>query len=97
MQGWVCPKCSKVYAPSVQECASCNAHLVTVTIGPGCGATTHLFSACARCGNSCDQCKPCPVCTGQVTAPIRFGEDIVPTWPVSITNAGYVPQAAMTQ
>lgn len=22
--GWVCPKCGKVYAPSVQECKSCN-------------------------------------------------------------------------
>ena len=24
-QGWTCPKCSKVYAPSVQECIECNA------------------------------------------------------------------------
>ena len=22
--GWICPKCGKVYAPSVQECKSCN-------------------------------------------------------------------------
>jgi len=24
MNGWVCPKCGKVYAPDVKECAECN-------------------------------------------------------------------------
>lgn len=24
-QGWTCPKCSKVYAPTVSECHTCNA------------------------------------------------------------------------
>lgn len=23
-QGWTCPKCNKVYAPSVEECKACN-------------------------------------------------------------------------
>jgi len=27
-EGWICPKCQKVYAPEVMECASCNAGAV---------------------------------------------------------------------
>ena len=23
-RGWICPKCEKVYAPSVEECGACN-------------------------------------------------------------------------
>ena len=25
--GWICPKCQRVYAPSVTECVACNAHV----------------------------------------------------------------------
>lgn len=28
-QGWLCPKCSKVYAPWVKECGSCNGQMAT--------------------------------------------------------------------
>jgi hypothetical protein len=27
MNGWTCPKCEKVYAPDIKECAECNAKI----------------------------------------------------------------------
>ena len=33
-KGWECPKCGRVYAPSVTECFACNA-LVVQPIMPG--------------------------------------------------------------
>ena len=26
-QGWICPKCGRVYCPAVKECSTCNSKL----------------------------------------------------------------------
>ena len=31
MQGWECPKCNKIYSPSMKECESCNKVVATKT------------------------------------------------------------------
>ena len=33
--GWVCPKCSAVYGPSVSECRRCNGSSFEITYGTG--------------------------------------------------------------
>lgn len=33
-QGWVCPKCGRVYAPFVAECHSCNQAIGSTNIAP---------------------------------------------------------------
>lgn len=44
--GWVCPKCGKVYAPDVKECAQCNYNLantkVSSQINQSSSAETHM-------------------------------------------------------
>lgn len=32
MTGWECPKCHRCYAPTVTECATCNAGVTTVPV-----------------------------------------------------------------
>jgi hypothetical protein len=35
VNGWICPKCGKVYAPDVKECAECNSKKwVTIPCSP---------------------------------------------------------------
>lgn len=34
MIGWECPRCHRCYAPTVTECASCNAGVVTAPTPP---------------------------------------------------------------
>lgn len=36
-QGWVCPKCSRVYGPASLECWSCNTLINNTTIRTGAG------------------------------------------------------------
>jgi hypothetical protein len=33
-KGWVCPKCEKVFAPTVKECVYCNQVSITYSTGP---------------------------------------------------------------
>jgi len=30
-QGWICPKCGRVFSPSVTECSYCNSQTYTIT------------------------------------------------------------------
>lgn len=39
MEGWVCPKCGRVWSPSVAGCGDCNQQRVTITLTPGSSAT----------------------------------------------------------
>ena len=51
--GWVCPKCGKVYAPDVKECAQCN-YLANMNassqINQSSSAETHMENVTATMG-----------------------------------------------
>lgn len=52
--GWVCPKCGKVYAPDVKECAQCNYNLantkVSSQINQSSSAEMHMENVTATMG-----------------------------------------------
>lgn len=57
-EGWVCPKCGRVYAPFVMSCQPCGKN-ATGTLGGGgyfnvsriCGGVTTNTGFCSRCGH----------------------------------------------
>jgi len=44
MQGWICPKCGRVYSPLALTCTHCNHKISTQEIG-----NTNLSNKCIVC------------------------------------------------
>jgi hypothetical protein len=53
--GWVCPKCERVYGPTMLSCVSCNEWRASVTSANGSLACVHAWVEHAF-GTRCEKC-----------------------------------------